>query len=47
MEVGDAITCFEDGDQCRILLGVGVLGIHHLEVELESPTSLVSSQLYP
>ena len=47
MEVGDTISCFEDGDQCRILLGVGVLGIHHLEVELKSPTALVSSQFYP
>lgn len=47
MEVGDAITCSEDGEQCRILLGVGVLGIHQLKVELKSPTALVSSQLYP
>lgn len=43
VEVGGAITCFKDGDQCRILLGVGVLGIHQLKVEFEGPAPLVSS----
>ena len=39
MEVGDAITCSEDEDQCRILLGVWVLGIHELNLKVPWPLS--------
>ena len=39
MQACDAVTCFKNGDQCRIFLGVGVLGIHQLKVELPRPLS--------
>jgi hypothetical protein len=47
VKVGGAITSLEDSKEGRVLGGVRFGDIHHLHVQLEASSALITSDLYP